>query len=111
MLARATLARDTLGLRCTQELRMTATIPAKQSSNTEVNRAGTLMSPLPRYSEDWTSPPMVLASSGKMRLLVTETINPQIPSATITAIITRTIHLPVSKKDDSGEAVLEISSI
>ena len=54
---------------------------------------------------------MVLASKGRSRLLVTETINPQIASATITAITTRPIHLLASGADGSGEDVLEISSI
>ena len=93
------------------EFRITATIPAKQSSRTEANRAGTLMSPLPRYSGDWTSPPMVLASNGRTRLLVSEAINPQIASARITAMTTRPIHLPVSAADHSGEDVRGISSI
>jgi hypothetical protein len=108
----AALVRVTLGLRCITEFRITAAIPAKQSSRTAVNKAGTLKSPLPRYSGDWTSPPpMVRASAGRMRWLVTETINPQIPSARITAITTRPIHLPVSAADDSGESVLGTSSI
>jgi hypothetical protein len=105
------LLRVTLGLRCSQEFRITAAIPAKQSSRTAVNKAGTLKSPLPRYRGDWTSAPMVRASTGRTRLLVTETINPQIPSARITAITTRPIHFPVSTVDDSGESILGTSSI
>ena len=40
-----------------------------------------------------------------------ETINPQIASATITAITTRPIHLPASVAEGSGKDVLGISSI
>ena len=61
------LTRANLGFRCIHELRITAAIPTKQSSRIEPNRAGTLKSPLPRYSGDWTSPPMVLASNGRTR--------------------------------------------
>lgn len=105
------LPRLTGDFRCSQEFEITATIPAKQSSSTAVNKAGTLKSPLPRYSGDWISPPIVRASKGKIRLFVTETINPQIPSARITATTTRPIHLPASGADDSDESVLGVSSI
>jgi hypothetical protein len=54
---------------------------------------------------------MVLASKGRIRPLVTETINPQIASATSTAMTTRPIHAPASSVGDSDDDVLEISSI
>jgi hypothetical protein len=54
---------------------------------------------------------MVLASNGRIRPLVTETINPQIASARITAMTTRPIHAPASNPDDSDEGVLGVSSI
>ncbi len=110
-LTRTTFVRVTPGLRCKTELRIAAAIPTKQSSRTEAKRAGTLKSPLPRYRGDCASPPMVLASSGKTRLLVTETINSQIASARITAMTTRPIHLPASAGDNSSEGVLGVSSI
>ena len=110
-LTRTTFVRVTPGLRCKTELRIAAAIPTKQSSRTEAKRAGTLKSPLPRYRGDCASPPMVLASSGKTRLLVTETINPQIASARSTAMTTRPIHLPASAGDNSSEGVLGVSSI
>jgi hypothetical protein len=79
-------------LRCTQEFRITATIPAKQSSSTEMNRPGTLNCPLPSDSGDRASVPMILARNGRIRLLVSETISPQTPSPRTTAIRRRTIH-------------------
>ena len=95
------LLRIGFGLRCIciNEFRITATIPAKQSSNTEVNRPGTLNWPLPRDSGDRGSVPIILAMEGRIRLLVSETISPQIPSPRTTAIRRRPIHLPVSGGD------------
>jgi hypothetical protein len=100
------LLRVGFGLRCIKEFKITATIPAKQSSSTEMNRPGTLNCPLPRDSGDWASVPMILAMEGRIRLLVTETISPQMPSPRTTAIRRRPIHLPAS-----GGDVFAVSSI
>jgi len=50
--SRTDFVRASLRFRCSQAFNETATIPAKQSSRTEANRAGTLKSPLPRYRGD-----------------------------------------------------------
>jgi hypothetical protein len=105
------LLRVGFGLRCIciNEFRITATIPAKQSSSTEINRPGTLNCPLPRDSGDRASVPMILAREARIKLLVTETMSPQIPSPRITAIRRRTIHLTASA-GGSGDG-LAMSSI
>jgi hypothetical protein len=105
------LLRVGFGLRCIciNEFRITATIPAKQSSSTEMNRPGTLNCPLPSDSGDRESVPIILARNGRIRLLVSETISPQIPSPRITAISRRPIHLLVSGAG-SGDG-LSMSSI
>jgi len=54
---------------------------------------------------------MIRAMAGRTRLLVSETIRPQIASATITAMTTRPIHLLESAGDDSGADVLGFSSM
>ena len=95
---------------CDQEFRRTAMIPAKQSSRNEVNRAWTLISPLPRYRGDWASPPMTLAIAGTARLLVIETRNPQIASPKTTAITIPPTHFLESAELDSGEDMFQNSS-
>ena len=88
----------------------TATIPAKQSSRTEVKRPLTLKSPLPRYSGDVGSAPIARAMAGRARLLVIDTRSPQIASPKRTAITIRPIHFLESAGDDSGTDVLRIAT-
>jgi len=79
------LVRDDAGFLSDHPYRRRDTIPVRQSAKNELNNAGTLTSPLPRYVGDPGSPFITRASSGTSKLLVREESNPQIPSARITA--------------------------
>lgn len=83
--ARIIFARAGAGFLCDHPYNRRNTIPARQSAKNELNSAGTLTSPLPRYVGEPGSPFITLASSGTSKLLVREESNPQTPSARITA--------------------------